>query len=58
LSPGAQLEVDLPAAGGAVTGRVARSEANGLAVVFSSDPVGLARIDRALDAIDGRRAAA
>ncbi|MFL5289086.1 MAG: hypothetical protein ACJ8AW_51075 [Rhodopila sp.] len=38
--------------------RVVRSEANGLAVVFASDPAALGRIDHALDATSGRRTAA
>jgi PilZ domain len=58
LSPGAQVQIELPAAGSAVSARVVRRESNGLALVFAADSAALARIDRALDAIGGHRAAA
>jgi hypothetical protein len=48
----------LPGAGAAVPARISRCESKGVAVVFTSDPASLARIDRALDAIGGRRTAA
>ncbi len=51
LPPGATVEVDLPGSDGAVPGRVVRSGDGELAVVFSSDPQVLARIDRALDGL-------
>jgi hypothetical protein len=57
LPSGSALEVELPAVG-VVAARVARAGPNGLALVFSSDPAALARIDRALEVIGGRRAAA
>jgi methyl-accepting chemotaxis protein len=58
LSPGTPLEIELPSGVGCVTARVVRGRASGLAVVFGSDPAALARIDRVLDTIGGRRAAA
>jgi hypothetical protein len=51
LSPDAHLKVGFPSAGGAVAARVARSEANRLAVVFAPDLAALTRLDRARDAI-------
>ena len=58
LSPGTTVDIDLPGADGAVPGRVVRSGDGELAVVFSSDPGVLARIDRALDGLmAGSRAA-
>ncbi len=51
LVAGVTAELDLPNAGGAVTGRVARSDGRELGLVFGSDPANLARIDRALDGL-------
>ena len=58
LAAGAPLEIELRGAGGSVTGRVVRCGKGGLAVVFSSDPAALARIDGALDTFAPQRAAA
>ncbi len=58
LPPGATVEVDLPGSDGAVPGRVLRSGGGELAVVFSSDPQVIARIDRALDGLVPTRRAA
>jgi methyl-accepting chemotaxis protein len=57
-SVGALIEIELPFGGGAVTGRVARQDDRGLAVIFASDPAIRSRIDRVLEAIrEGRMAA-
>jgi methyl-accepting chemotaxis protein len=58
LTPGTSIEVELPGAEGRVTGRVARSGDQQVAVVFSADPSAVSRIDRALAAIQTRRKAA
>jgi methyl-accepting chemotaxis protein len=58
LSAGTSLEVDLPEAGGAVPARVVWSGKGELAIVFSSEPAALERIDRALAGMVPRRAAA
>ena len=50
-APGTAVTVDLPSAGGEVAARVVRRDAGGLAVVFSSEATALARIDRALSAL-------
>jgi methyl-accepting chemotaxis protein len=58
IAVGRDLEVDLPDAGGPVTGRVIRA-ADGLVVItFSETPSMLARLDRALANLSGRRDAA
>jgi methyl-accepting chemotaxis protein len=57
LGAGAPFEIELPGAGGGVTGRVVRGGADGLAVVFNADPAAIARIDRVLDSLTARRAA-
>jgi methyl-accepting chemotaxis protein len=48
LAPGSEIDVELPAANGAVAARVARVGANVLAVAFRQDPTTLAQIDRVL----------
>ncbi len=58
LAPGTTVEVELPDAGGSVPARVARSEKGQLAVVFSSEPQALSRIDRALAVLAQQRGAA
>ena len=58
LAAGTAVEVELPEAGGAVHGRVVRCDGGELAVVFSSEPGALARIDRALAALPRTRLAA
>lgn len=58
LTPGTQVEVDLPGAAGRASGRVARSGSQQVAVVFSAEASALERIDRALDAIQPKRNAA
>ena len=55
LTAGSPLEVELPGGGGGVAARAVRSEGGRLAVVFSSEPAAIARIDRAIDAIGGHR---
>jgi methyl-accepting chemotaxis protein len=51
LPAGSQVEVELPAAGGAVPARVVRCVGGLLAVVFQQEPAAVVRIDRALDAL-------
>jgi hypothetical protein len=51
LTEGAKVEIDLPKAGGDITGRVVRRGDGEFAVEFQRNPEDLARIDRALDAI-------
>ena len=58
LTPGTAVHVDLPGAGGEVAGRVVRRDADGLGVVFSSEAGALARIDRALNALQPQGRAA
>jgi methyl-accepting chemotaxis protein len=58
LAAGTPFEIELRGAGGSVTGRVVRCDKGGLAVVFNSDPATVARIDRVLDSLAPRRAAA
>jgi hypothetical protein len=58
LLVGAEIDIELPNAGGAITARVVRSGGGTLAVVFHQDAAALARIDRALDAIAVKREAA
>ena len=58
LSSGSALDVELPQAGGTVPARVIRSGNGELAVVFSSEPRALARIDQALGALNGTKRAA
>ncbi|HUN42513.1 MAG TPA: methyl-accepting chemotaxis protein [Acetobacteraceae bacterium] len=58
LPAGAQVEIDMPAAGGLIPARVVRSGGGELAVVFSSDPQILARIDRALGQLTETKRAA
>jgi len=55
---GTALDVELPDAGGPVPARVVRSGNGELAVVFSSEPRALARIDQALAALTGTKRAA
>ena len=58
LPAGSPVELDLPATTASVKARVVRAGNDGFAVVFTSDPVAVAHIDRALEAIGGRRDAA
>jgi methyl-accepting chemotaxis protein len=58
LTVGAEIDVNLPNAGGPVTARVVRSGGGMLAVVFHQDATALARIDHAMDAITDIRSAA
>jgi methyl-accepting chemotaxis protein len=58
LPAGAPLDIDLPEAGGVIPARVVRSGGGELAVVFSSDPHILARIDRAFGSLTGKKRAA
>ena len=58
LAAGTSFEIELPTAGGGVTGRVAHCSKGSLGLIFSSDPAMLARVDRVLDALRSRRAAA
>jgi methyl-accepting chemotaxis protein len=58
LAPGTAVEVEIPEAGGPVPARAVRCERGELAVVFSSEPGVLARIDRALAALPRGRLAA
>ncbi len=57
LTAGTRLEVELPAGGGLVAARVARSGGGALAVVLTAEPASLARIDAALVALRQDRAA-
>jgi methyl-accepting chemotaxis protein len=58
LPSGSALDVELPEAGGPVPARVVRSGNGELAVVFSSEPHALARIDQALAGLTGVKRAA
>ena len=58
LPAGTPLELDLPAAGGSVTARVARCGGGTLIAVFSAERSVLERLDRTLDAIGRRHVAA
>ncbi len=55
---GKPAEVDLPEAGGPVTGRVIRVERGMISIVFGDDPATLARVDRALASLSSARKAA
>ncbi len=55
---GALIEIDLPFGAGGVTGRVARQDDRGLAVIFAADPAVRRSIDRVLEAIKEGRIAA
>ena len=55
---GSNLEIDLPDAGGPVTGRAIRSTGGVVAITLNEDPTTLARIDRALVSLSGARRAA
>ena len=57
LPVGAAIELDLPQAGGTVTGQVIRSAGQDAAIMFASDPTNIARVDRALDALAAPAAA-
>jgi hypothetical protein len=58
LAAGTALEIDAPKAGGAVSGRVVRSEAGSMGVIFNSDPANLARADVLFNALVRMRVAA
>jgi methyl-accepting chemotaxis protein len=58
LPAGTEVTVDLPGAGGAVSGRVVRSDGRLLAAEFCQDAETQARLDRALEAVGGMRQAA
>ena len=58
LTAGAPLEIELRNAGGIIAGRAVRAGDGRLAVVFSSDPSVLARVDLVLDRLTPRAAAA
>ncbi len=49
LAAGTVIEMDLPDGGGQVTGHVIRSDGHEVALVFSRDPMMLARVARSLD---------
>jgi methyl-accepting chemotaxis protein len=55
---GRDVEIDLPDAGGPVTGRVIRAEGGIVAIGFSQEPVMLDRVDRALASLSADRKAA
>jgi hypothetical protein len=50
--PGSEVELELPRAGGSIAGRVVRSGAGGVALVFRQDPVSLVRIGQVLKAVE------
>jgi methyl-accepting chemotaxis protein len=58
LPSGTAVELDLPNAGGKVTGRVFRSNDGDMGLVFAGDPANRERIDRALDSLVSLSAAA
>jgi methyl-accepting chemotaxis protein len=58
LTEGAEVEIELPKAGGHIPARVIRAGGGELAVVFKRHPEDMARIDRALDAITDANLAA
>jgi methyl-accepting chemotaxis protein len=51
LDPGAEVSVALPGTGAVVAARVVRNEGETLAVAFRQDPISLANVDRALEAV-------
>ncbi|HEY1413983.1 MAG TPA: PilZ domain-containing protein, partial [Rhodopila sp.] len=58
VAAGREVEIDLPDAGGAVSGRVIRAEGGILAITFNDAPAMLVRIDRALANLSSSREAA
>jgi methyl-accepting chemotaxis protein len=58
LDAGAEVEIELPNAGGAVGARVVRSGGGNLALVFRQDAEALARVDRAVHSLTGDARAA
>ncbi|HEY1936257.1 MAG TPA: methyl-accepting chemotaxis protein [Acetobacteraceae bacterium] len=58
LPVGTEASLDLPQAGGAVSGRVVRAAGGLLALVFRQDAESSARVDRAIAALQQARAAA
>jgi methyl-accepting chemotaxis protein len=58
VTVGQDVEVDLPDAGGKVTGRVMRNADGIVAITFNNEPAMLSRIDRALASLSSSRAAA
>ena len=58
IAVGRDLEVDLPDAGGPVTGRVIRATDGVVVITFSETPSMPARLDRALASLSARRDAA
>jgi methyl-accepting chemotaxis protein len=55
---GWDAEVDLPEAGGPVTGRIVRVERGAVSIAFSDTPATLARVDRSLASLSEARKAA
>jgi len=58
LPAGSEVAIDLPGAGGALTGRVVRAADGILAVAFAEDAATLARVDRAIATLTAARSAA
>jgi methyl-accepting chemotaxis protein len=58
VAVGRDVEVELPDAGGPVTGRITRASEGVVALVFSQDAAMLVRIDRALASLSADRKAA
>jgi methyl-accepting chemotaxis protein len=58
LPTGILIELELPHGAGKASGRMVRSDGREMALVFNGDPASLARIDKAMDLLSSRRAAA
>jgi hypothetical protein len=58
LAAGHEVELELPFGCGAASARVVHAHAASLAVLFRSDKETLARVSRAVDTLQGNRAAA
>jgi hypothetical protein len=58
LPAGTMAEIDLPNTDGKVTARVISSDGSDIRLAFAGEPANLARVDRALDALASRAAAA
>ncbi|HEY0185367.1 MAG TPA: methyl-accepting chemotaxis protein [Rhodopila sp.] len=58
IAVGREVEVDLPDAGGPVTGHVSRSADGVVAIAFNEDKATLGRVDRALASLSAVRTAA
>jgi methyl-accepting chemotaxis protein len=58
LPTGIMVELELPHGAGKASARMVRSDGREMALVFNGDPESVARIDKAMDLLSSRRAAA